>query len=270
MRRLYSIIWANRNFIFFLFLELASLFIYIRQNSNQKIRFFAALNEFTGRVDAVAFRVRALQNLSQSNTELHLDNAALKNMLWYQSKFEHESPFIKEESRFVFIPGQIVHTRLNGLRNYLLMDKGSNDGIQAGSGMVDSRGVIGIVTEVSPNYARVMPAANIDFKLGVRIKQSKYIGLLEWDGKEVNTVLIHDIPEFVDVEIGDSLVTIGNEGVFPAGVPVAQVAYANRNTETGFWEIRARLYADPRSSLYVYSIENNWNQEIETLTEGQE
>ena len=56
----------------------------------------------------------------------------------------------ENKGRFSFIPGQIVHARLNGLRNYLLIDKGSNSGINAGFGIVDSRGVLGLVTEVYP------------------------------------------------------------------------------------------------------------------------
>ena len=78
--------------------------------------------------------------------------------------------------------------------NYLILDKGYEDGIQEKSGVITPSGVVGIVDAVSAHHAFAFSFQNNDISISARLRQEGGSGLLVWDGVSSGKALIKEIP----------------------------------------------------------------------------
>ena len=96
------------------------------------------------------------------------------------------------------------------------IDKGSQDGIEPGLGVVGAHGVIGKIGTVSKKWARVVLADDPSFRIAFRNEEGKQ-GIAAGgpgDG-EVHPILRM---ESMDIDEGELLVTHGADGKFPPAV----------------------------------------------------
>lgn len=106
------------------------------------------------------------------------------------------------------------------------ISKGSDMGIAAQNCAVDEYGnLVGIVTEVGPNWATVTTVVDTDTELGGLLSRTDAAAILEGDftlmgqGKLKLTYL----PENTDLVNGDEVLTSGKGGIYPAGLVVGSV-----------------------------------------------
>ncbi len=269
MRKLIHFFWKYHDFLLFVLLELIAFLMLINYNTHQRIAALSWTNEITGRIYGATSRIEELARLRSENKRLAFENASLREQVLssYLKKNRAVYPFIDSNyyKAYSFIPAQVIDNSLSGQHNFLMLDQGRKSGIEAGMGVVNLNGVVGIVTDVTPHYSIVMSVINTNFSLGVRLKNSDYFGILSWNGNDPDIVQIDDIPGFVPVSNGDTVITLGASGIFPPGLVTATVVSASENPETGFLEINARLTSSLRSSSYVYVVKHLLKDEVDTL-----
>lgn len=128
-------------------------------------------------------------------------------------------------------------------RDYmLLIDKGSADGIRQDLGVVSTRGVVGIVWEVSPNYAKVMSVHNAGCVVAAMLQDDRY-GDAFVIGRNAITGRLENVPNFLDVQTSELVITSGLDGLFPKGEPLGTVV-SSRRTSHMFREIDIRFAVD--------------------------
>lgn len=120
------------------------------------------------------------------------------------------------------IAAQISHILPDPFDRRLVIDKGAQDGIEAGRPVVDAAGLVGQVTHVYPGTSEVtlltskqQAAPVLDQRNGLRLIVS---GTGSDDLLEIRFLDMH-----ADVQPGDILVTSGLDGIYPPGIPVARV-----------------------------------------------
>ena len=101
----------------------------------------------------------------------------------------------------------------------MIINAGINSGVQKKSGLIGTKGLLGIVTNVSSNYASIRPIINPDFGLKVLHENSNSWGDLIWipEQNSFNNVYVKNIPIYTEVKEGDFFITSGAEGLFPRG-----------------------------------------------------
>jgi len=121
---------------------------------------------------------------------------------------------------FHYIPATIKKMSRNAQHNYIIIDKGSEEGIKPHSGIVTGKGVIGIISAVDKHYSYGMTLMNSKISVSSRVKGSDICAVLEWNGKGTDKAILRKVPLHQDVEPGDTIETSGYSNLFPSGIPL--------------------------------------------------
>lgn len=165
----------------------------------------------------------------------------------------------------VYREGKVVQMTMNGMRNYLTINRGEEDGVYEGMGVRNEEGAVGIVATVSKHYSVVLPLINIETRLSCRFLKNDYIGTLQWDGRDTRFADLADVATHLEVNIGDTIVTSGLSTSFPAGVPVGVVEECRLEEGASYYTVRVRLATDFRRLRYIEVIDNEDVEEIQGL-----
>jgi len=110
----------------------------------------------------------------------------------------------------------------------------------------------------------VMSVLNIDFRLSARIKSNGYFGSLSWDGKDYSHALLSEIPQHVNVIVGDTVETTGYSAVFPEGLMVGIISEIEKSG-SDFYRISVLLKTDFKKIYFVNVIGNLEKKEQKEL-----
>lgn len=274
MRKLLQVLQKYYLFFLFLFLELAGFLMLVRYNTYHQISYLSWLNEVTGGINEKYSNATDYLSLEQQLVALSNENAGLRKQL-QESYLNTESNFnpyadTVYDQNFIYRTAKVIDNSLSKQDNYLMIDKGTLAGVTVGMGVINPSGIIGIVTDVSPHYAVIMSVLNSNFQLGVRLKNSNYFGVLNWNGKDPKLATLNNIQQFVTVNESDTIQTLGASGIFPEGLMVGTVETLVAIEETNSWELEVFLSAEIQQAKYVYVVENLFVEEIIELEEDKE
>ena len=121
--------------------------------------------------------------------------------------------------------------------------------------VISDNGIVGIVLATSPNYSIVMSLLNIDMRISAKIKSNGYFGSLTWGGEGYEYASLSEIPQHVQLHVGDTIVTSGYSSIFPEDVLVGVIS--NFESYGGdFYDIRVKLSVDFKKLNNVYAVYN--------------
>lgn len=259
------------NLAVFILLETASLLMLSHNSTLQRLWIARLSHGFMAKTWGATQSVRNYFGLKSQNDELALENERLRETLRAYELAAKESdpafmPSVKENG-FRYIPATIIKSGTSSQHNYLILDKGSEDGVVANSGIVSSKGVIGIVDAVSKHYSYAISFLNKVLNISARIDTSGAVGPLAWDGLRTDEGVLREIPLQFKYNIGDTVYTSGYSAIFPPDIPLGVAGEAKViNGATN--EIRVKLFQDHSALKYVTIIENTRIREIEEISKS--
>lgn len=149
--------------------------------------------------------------------------------------------------------------------NYMIIDKGKNDGIVRDMAVLSPEGVAGVITDVSKNFATVRPILHPESRISAVVLPAKQNGTVVWADNDPRVAYLEDIPQHSEINIGDSVFTNGFSNIFPANLFIGTVKEVQIGNNASFLTIKINL-ATHYSDIYtVYLIENLFKSEIDTL-----
>ena len=141
-------------------------------------------------------------------------------------------------------PAEILYTARDPFSRKIIVDKGTRNGVHAGSPVVDESGVVGQVTRAHALVSEVTLLTDKDQAIPVQVVRNGLravafgagtSGLLELRFLAANAEIVN----------GDRIVTSGIDRTYPPGVPVATVTRVERDTATTF----ARVFCQPAAGV---------------------
>ena len=218
-------------------------------------------------------KVRGYFSLAGQNEELALENHRLREMIReYEDAAKAADISLQSVARddgFVYTPAQIIKSGTNSQHNYLILDKGSEDGIVQNSGIISSKGVIGIVDAVSRHYSYAISFLNTEVNISSRLGGTGAVGPLAWDGKNTDGAILKEIPLQYRYSPGDTVYTSGYSVIFPPDIPLGTAGDASIiNGATN--EITVNLFQDYTALKFVTIVRNTRAAEIEALEQTRE
>jgi rod shape-determining protein MreC len=111
----------------------------------------------------------------------------------------------------------------------VILDRGSNAGIQVNDAVVNANGLIGRVVLTTKDMAKVQLITDNNSAVGVLFERSRRQGVLRGDG--ANGDYVQDVPSLADVAEGDTVLTAGIDGIYPKGIPVGVVTKAEKGQD---------------------------------------
>ena len=268
MRDLFRFLYRQRNNLLFLLLMGISMSMLINGNMHQRAQAISSSNAIIGRIYTWRNSITEYTGLREVNRSLSAELAREreKNAAMLVT---HDSARTFVDTvrmlRYRFIPAQVINSTVHKEKNYLTLDKGSDDGIRADMGVIGADGIVGVVREASPHFALVISVLNEEHAASAQLKGTKHFGQLKWNTSDPATVSLTDIDKHVPVHKGDTVLTRGSEGIYPAGIMIGVVDTVMNDRSIPFHVITVRLSEDLTRSPQVQVVNDLLRAEKDTL-----
>ena len=109
--------------------------------------------------------------------------------------------------------------------------------------------------------------------VSAKIKNSGYIGSLVWELGSYREAKLNDIPNHVQLNKGDTIITSGYSAVYPEGILIGTIKEFNLAEGSNFYNITVEFTVDYKKLSHVFIVKNKQKEEqkqLEKLTEEQE
>lgn len=268
MRNLAVFLVRHYFFLFFLLLEILSLYFLVQRNYFQHASAVSASNWFTGslyqaRTDFTEYLDLKEQNKVLADKLAEQMNLANSSYFAYTSKGTSFTDTIYKQ-RYEYLAAEVIDNTVTRRNNYIVLNRGSQQGVLVDMGVVSAEGLVGIVREVSDNFCVVMSLLHSDSKVSAALKKEGSFGTLVWDGSDYRTATLKDLP-VVPIKVGDSLVSSGLGDAFPRGLPVGTVSAFKINSENKTYIVEVKLATDYRKLRHTFIVKNLMRDEINDL-----
>jgi len=269
MQQLFYFFRKYKYFLFFLLLGFIAIFFTINNNNFHKSKFISSANEITGGLYEKTSQISNYFNLKYLNEELILENNNLKNLVEkYTSKADSTISIsvvdsINYHQKYTYTSANIYRNNYHNFNNFILINKGKNQGINKEMAVINSIGIIGITEDTSANYTRVQSILNSNSKINAKLKNSFHFGTLVWNGQNYNIVQLEDIPRQANIQVGDTIITGGKSTIFPEGILIGTIQKIN--FQSGNNSIDIKLFNDMSNIGNVYVVTALDKEEINTL-----
>ena len=273
MRNLINFLIKYSTWFVFTFYVLISCILLSHYDEYHTSVMLSSANAVSGQVYRTATGVTGYFNLRDINNSLQESNAMLENEILNLRNELAEYKAIASDSidphvekRFGYAVAAVINNSTRHPRNYITINRGSNDGIAPGMGVVDQNGIVGIVNVAGPHTSRVISLLNQTQHFSVKLKDTPFVGSLSWRGGDPSIAYMEEVPRHAKFHIGDTVVTSGFSTTFPYGINVGRVLNRVRTTDDNFYILKIRLSADFRTLSTVRVIKDIYKTELDSLS----
>ena len=264
MQLIINSIVKKRNLIIYLFLSFVT-FNYLYNNSSIHYSGFGKVGTFiSGSTSSIYSYINSYFNLRQENNKLLEENLELKK---YESQFIDKSDTrdISKSKIDKTISAKVILNSINKSKNIIVINKGELNGITKEMGVISSKGVVGIIKNITDNYSSIVSLLNTDLKINAILKNSSTIGSISWNGLDPRIVQLNDIPLSSSIKLGDTIITGGMSFYFPKGIPIGRIENYNNTSLEGYYSIDVLIFSDFFSLSNLYILQRTDDDEIKFL-----
>jgi rod shape-determining protein MreC len=271
MNSLKELLKRHLHLLIFLMLTLFSFILIYKNNHYQHFIISKAILQITGPVQQSANFFYKHFHYKNENEYLVLQNLDLlkeKDNMFILSddSIPHFSKEDKGKRRmYELSTSHVVYNTINKTHNYIIIDKGSKEGVVPDMAVLSPNGVAGVVSNVSDNYSTVISILNPNLQISAKIIPINQIGTVVWLDNDPTIAQVIAIPQHLMVAVGDSVVTSGYSDVFPRDLLIGTVVEKYDNPNNTFLTIKIRLATDFRNLSSLYLISNLFKPELDSL-----
>lgn len=195
----------------------------------------AHLIETVRTLSVLQARVRELQDIVD---RLMIENLRLREAEIERATLRELLQFKVANPTYEMLGAEVIGRDPSNLLHYLIVDRGAQDGLAVGMPVITARGLVGTITAVYPNSARVMLLTDPSSSVNALIQSSRATGVVQGLGSRGLTMRYVEQSE--QVEVGDIVLTSGLGGNLPKRLVIGQVTAVNRSDVEMFQEIRVQ------------------------------
>ena len=263
------------NYLFlFLVLEAVSFTLLFRFNSYQGNVWLTAAGRVTARLNALYGEGESYLNLRYVNSDLvrrnillQQQNEKLREALAKKGGASHFTDSLTQQAAadLSMTAANVVSSITQRRNYYIVVNRGTADGIRPEQGVVGGQGVVGIVYLCEEHNSLVIPLTNRRSNLSCRVRGGNYFGSLTWDGKDLRYATLDDIPRYAKVKKDDIVETSGFSAVFPPGLFVGRVTEVRNSSDGQSYTLIVHLGADFSTLRDVNIISTSYKAETDSL-----
>lgn len=173
---------------------------------------------------------RAMLDLHAENERLREENGRLVQWQSVARRLEAENRSLQELLRYTPEPGATyISARVVGdtggpFQRNVLINAGSRVGVQKPNVAVTGEGLVGRIVQVGDRSSRVLLLTDLNSRIPVVIEGSRQRAILAGDNSD--RPQLQFLTGEGEIQVGERVVTSGQGGVFPPGLPVGVVSKA--------------------------------------------
>lgn len=176
--------------------------------------------------------VSKLQSEIASLGEVRSENERLRKVLDFQSQQPHAR-----------LTAHVISHDVSPDYISIRIDRGSNEGIRVGLGIVSPDGVVGRVHRVAREYSDVITVWDPESSIDVIVQRSRARGILSGAVRGLECDLRYS-DKLDDVQVGDLVVASGFGDIFPKGLLVGSVIQVLPNPSGVLQTVRVQSAVD--------------------------
>ena len=263
------------NFVLlFVLFEAVSILLLFRFNSYQGSVWFSAANGGVAAVNGLYTDVVDYLNLKEVNRELTDQNVALQRetelLRQALTTATNDTTLTEKLMRqrlegYTLLPAKVVSNSAERADNYLVIDKGEDDGVKPEMGVVGGGGVVGIVYLTGKHHSLVIPVTNRKSSISCRVRVQNYFGYLQWDGRSMISAFVDDVPRYAKVQLNQAVETSGYSAVFPPGIFVGRIHKISNSADGQSYRLDVTLGTNFANLRDVSVVATPYKAEIDTL-----
>lgn len=201
---------------------------------------FAAFTSFFPSINTLRTSEEELKDLRENNAKLMLQVNQLREYAIVNEELRSLLNF-KDTTSIQIIPAKIIYKTITTSQSTITLNCGSDDSVQVGMPVVNDLGLVGIVHDVSKNFSIVRTLQNIHMKVAVKNQNSRYQGILRWDGEKLRII---NLPKTALVAVGDRIITSEISSIINLQLPIGYISKI-QNAEKGiFHDVVIKPFVD--------------------------
>lgn len=283
MGQLFDFIKKYFHILLFIILQVVGIVMLYHSMTYQHYYIAHATKAITAPINELSYSIISHFNLSSENKGLVEQN--LKLLRDQESNFlvSEDSLYTAEKEvtdtnthkttrtrLYDYSTANVVYNTIHRKHNYIIIDKGSEDGITNDMAVLSSRGIVGVVTDVSTHFATVTSLLHPNSNISAKVMPADQLGTIAWKYGDPTTAYLNDIPEHMSINVGDSVYTSGFSDIFPSGLLIGVISEKSKSNESSFLTLKVKLSTDFNHINSVFLVRNLYKEELEGLKEKME
>ena len=160
-------------------------------------------------------RVRELEEQVTRLGEAELENVRLRRLL-----------DLRETLRGDVLTARVIGRDATGIARTLVVDRGDADGVVKGAAVLAPEGIVGQVFLASRHAARVLLINDHNSGVDALVQRTRARGIVE--GIVDDGCGLKFVKRTEDVQVGDTVITSGLDGIFPKSLPIGHVVAVDK------------------------------------------
>lgn len=272
MRNLLNFLIKYSTWFVFTFYVLISCILLVRSSQQHKAVWLTSANAVGEAVYGIASEISDYfglltvnRRLQESNAKLQNEVLNLRNELAQYKVLAQDTAINWTKERFNYIGASVINNSTRHPRNYFTIDRGSDDGVKPGMGVVDQSGIVGIVDVVGRHTSRAISVLNQTQRFSAKIKDTPYVGSLTWRGGDPTVTYLEEVPRHAKYHIGDTIITSGFSTTFPEGIDVGTIMGRVKTNDDTFYVLKVRLASNFQALGTVRVIRDELKHELDSI-----
>lgn len=284
MHRLIEFIKHIYVLLIFLLLEGAALWFYANSTPYTESHLLARTTAAGGAVSTTITDIQHYFSLSKQNKMLTERIAELEQHLGALNQTEMAEPYGvagvepttegevpveigEDDLHYRYYAARVASITTNRQRNYIVLDKGTEDGIKPDMGVITpNRELIGYIVSCSPRYSVVLPILNTSFRIGGRIAENDYVCSVSWSGESRFYMQAVELSPYSEPREGMAINVESDR--LPKDVLIGHIESFKSNDKKNAYSAVIRLAHDMSNVDNVLIVENTHFSEIEELIDN--
>ncbi len=204
-----------------------------------------AINSIVQRGNTLAEDLLEIQTLQQRNRDLERQLAAfqaelvdLREIAQDYDRLAALVNYTRSREGEEYVVADVIARDISGFRRVIYLNRGARDGLTNGMPVITERGLVGRIIGVSATASQVLLVLDTTSAVSARLQTSRAEGSVQ--GQLTDTLLMTFIDLNATVQEGDTVITSGMGGNFPAGIIIGQVTSVARSEFELFQEAEVR------------------------------
>jgi len=179
--------------------------------------------------------------LSQKLLSLNVDKSKISELEYENTLLKKELGYIEENKDYSVIPSRIIGREPTNFLDYVIVDKGTRDGVKKDAAVMSGGALIGQVREASEDQSKVTLITSKDSIIMAMLQESRSKGILRGG---ISGLVLEDITREVNYEQGDYIVTSGLDGQLKEGILIGKAGGLQSSSSELFKNISVEPIAD--------------------------
>jgi rod shape-determining protein MreC len=192
----------------------------------------------------VDMRACAAENeeLQQMVDQLIIENVRLREAEIENVTLREQLNFKQASPSFELLSAQVIGRDPTDLAGYLIIDRGTDEGVAVGMPVLTDRGLVGRVTETAPHSSKVLLITDPSSAVNALIQESRATGVVQ--GRVGQGLTMRYIQQTEEIKPGDLVLTSGLGGNFPTRLIIGQITGVTKKDVELFQEAEVRPSVD--------------------------